>query len=562
MAQLIADGVVPAALAGLRVVAVDLGTLGGRVRDASLVPALVADARRAGNVLLVLEDAHLFIKGRPLAGLVAALGRGEIRAVATAADADFIAGPRLTRRFRPIAIRPPNAADALELLKSSRDRHEAFHRVAIGDAALAAAAELAGDYFSAQPLPDTALELIDETAARVRLESMVRPSDLRDIDAQIEQLNQQKEDAVTEADFEKAAAIRDQGDKLKKKKDTITKEWRDRVRESDGTVDAAAVRRVVADRTGIAFVRADPETAERLLRLEADLSSTVFGQSAAVAAVARTLRCRFAGLAGATRPIGRFLFAGPPGTGKSLLAAQLARAVYGTEDALIRIDLSAYATADRVARLIDGPSGDGALTGRVRRRPHGVVLLDHLDRAHPSAADLLLPLLEDGRLTDGAGRAVEFRTAVVIMTVTDEIELESAFQGFSKQRDLDMDRQKLTHKLEQSFRPAFLARLDAVVPFRRLTPADRGAILEREIATLVRRLAARDLTLTVAPEVADFLLERSASAESGAYAVIRAVEERLAAPLADAVLHGEFAGGAVIVRVRAGGEPELEFVAE
>src|SRR5436190_851664 len=355
-----------------------------------------------------------------------ALARGEIQCIgATTLDEyrKYIEkDAALARRFQEIIVNPPSKDEAVEILKGLRDRYEGHHKVHITDAALRAAVEQSDRYISGRCLPDKAIDVIDEAGARVRLKAMTRPPDLKELDAQIEQLNQEKEAAVAEQDFEKAAHLRDQADKLKKKKDQITRDWRARSKEIDGVVDEEVIREGVSKLTGVPLRKLEENETQRLLAMEDELHKAVVSQHEAIQAIAKAVRKSRAGLKDPKRPIGSFIFAGPTGVGKTLLAKRLAHFMFGDENALVQIDMSEHMEKHNVSRLIGAPPGyigyeeGGQLTEKIRRRPYSVVLMDEIEKAHPDVWNMLLQIMEEGRLTDNVGRTVDFKNSILIMT--------------------------------------------------------------------------------------------------------------------------------------------------
>src|SRR5205814_3203028 len=312
--------------------------------------------------------------------------------------------------------------ETVEILRGLRDRYESHHRVQITDAALSSAVELSDRYITGRCLPDKAIDVIDEAGARIRLKAMTRPPDLKDIDEQIEKLNQEKESAVAEQDFEKAASLRDQADKLKKKKDTVTKEWREKAKETDGVVDEEVVAEVVSKMTGVPLKKVGEDETRRLLNMEQELHGAVISQDEAIHAIAKAVRKSRSGMKDPKRPIGSFIFAGPTGVGKTLLAKQLAKFMFGDENNLVQLDMSEYMEKHNVSRLVGAPPGyigyeeGGQLTEKIRRRPYSVVLLDEIEKAHPDVWNMLLQIMEEGRLTDNVGRVIDFKNTILIMT--------------------------------------------------------------------------------------------------------------------------------------------------
>src|SRR5207344_1400672 len=341
------------------------------------------------------------------------------------------------------------------------------------------AVELSSRYITGRCLPDKAIDVIDEAGARVRLRAMTRPPDLKEIDEEVERLNKEKEEAVANQDFERAAALRDQADKLKKKKETITREWRERSKEVDGTVDEEVIAEVVSKMTGIPLTRLETEETARLLKMEEEIQKNVISQSEAIKRISEAVRRSRAGLKDPKRPIGSFIFAGPTGVGKTLLAKALAEFMFGDADALIQIDMSEYMEKHNVSRLIGAPPGyivyleGGQTTEKIRRRPYAVVLLDEIEKAHPDVYNTLLQVMEEGRLTDSFGRRVDFRNVILIMTTNagaEAIKNESTF-GFHKgDQDSSYEgmKERVQERIERAFRPEFINRLDDIIVFRHL----------------------------------------------------------------------------------------------
>ena len=416
------------------------------------IKAVMNEVRRAKNTMLFIDELHTLVGAGGAEGAIdasnvlkPALARGEIQCIgATTLDEyrKYIEKDgALERRFQQIIVNPPSKDEAVEILRGLRDRYEAHHRVQIKDDALMEAVELSDRYISGRCLPDKAIDVIDEAGARVRLKAMTRPPDLKELDSQVEQLNQEKESAVAEQDFEKAAHLRDQADKLKKKKETITREWRERSKEVDGIVDEEVIREVVNKMTGVPLTRISADETKRLLTMEDELHKTVISQHEAIVAIAKAVRKSRAGLKDPKRPIGSFIFAGPTGVGKTLLAKRLAQFMFGDENALVQLDMSEYMEKHNVSRLTGAPPGyigyeeGGQLTEKIRRRPYSVVLLDEIEKAHPDVWNILLQIMEEGRLTDNVGRTVDFKNSILIMTTNigaSEIQGKQSFHIFGR----------------------------------------------------------------------------------------------------------------------------------
>ncbi|HEV3416281.1 MAG TPA: ATP-dependent Clp protease ATP-binding subunit, partial [Pirellulales bacterium] len=436
-AQRVVDGNVPELLADRRIVVLDLAMMvaGTKYRGQfeERIKAVMNEVRRAKNTILFIDELHTLVGAGGAEGAIdasnvlkPALARGEIQCIgATTLDEyrKYIEkDSALDRRFQLIIVEPSTKSETIEILKGLRDRYESHHRVQITDDALEAAVELSSRYITGRCLPDKAIDVIDESGARVRLKAMTKPPDLKEIDDEVERLNKEKEEAVANQDFEKAASLRDSADKLKKKKQTITRDWRDKSREADGVVDEDVVAEVVSKMTGIPLTRMSTEDSMRLMKMEDELHKRVVSQHEAIKSVSKAVRRSRSGLKDPKRPTGCFVFAGPTGVGKTLLAKALAEFMFGDADALIQIDMSEYMEKHNVSRLIGAPPGyvgfeeGGQLTEKIRRRPYAVVLLDEIEKAHPDVFNMLLQIMEEGRLTDSFGRNVDFRNTILIMT--------------------------------------------------------------------------------------------------------------------------------------------------
>src|SRR5207248_9573509 len=437
LAQLVVDGNVPELLRDKRIVVLDLAMMvaGTKYRGQfeERIKAVMNEVHRAKNVMLFIDELHTLVGAGGAEGAIdasnvlkPALARGEIQCIgATPLDEyrKYIEKDQaLARRFQSIIVNPPSMAGTVEILKGLRDRYEAHHRVQITDAALKQAVELSERYITGHCLPDKAIDVIDESGARVRLKAMTRPPDLKDIDEQIDKLNTEKEAAVMEQDFEKAAHLRDQAEKLKKKKDQLTKDWRDKAKETDGIVDEEVIAEVVSKMTGVPLKKVGEDETKRLLNMEAELHGAVISQDEAIHAIAKAVRKSRSGMKDPKRPIGSFIFAGPTGVGKTLLAKQLAKFMFGDENNLVQLDMSEYMEKHNVSRLVGAPPGyigyeeGGQLTEKIRRKPYSVVLLDEIEKAHPDVWNMLLQIMEEGRLTDNVGRVIDFKNTIVIMT--------------------------------------------------------------------------------------------------------------------------------------------------
>ncbi|TWT99578.1 ClpA/B family protein [Botrimarina colliarenosi] len=580
-AQRVIDGNVPELLLDRRIVVLDLAMMvaGTKYRGQfeERIKAVMNEVRRAKNTILFIDELHTLVGAGGAEGAIdasnvlkPALARGEIQCIgATTLDEyrKYIEkDSALARRFQEVMVEPTTPDDTKEILRGLRERYEDHHRVQITDDAIDAAVDFSDRYITGRCLPDKAIDVIDEAGARVRLKTMSKPPNLKEIDEEVEALNRDKEEAVANQDFEKAAALRDQADKLKKKKAQITKDWREKSRENGGVVDEDIIAEVVSKMTGIPLTRMSTEDSLRLMRMEDELHKKVISQDEAIKAIAKAVRRSRSGLQDPKRPTGTFVFAGPTGVGKTLLAKALAEFMFGDADALIQIDMSEYMEKHNVSRLIGAPPGyvgyeeGGQLTEQIRRRPYAVVLLDEIEKAHPEVFNMLLQLMEEGRLTDSFGRNVDFRNTIVIMTTNagaDAIKNESAF-GFQKpDEDASYDAMKarVMDEIEKVFRPEFINRVNDVIVFRHLTEENLKHVVELEVAKVRERLADKGLVLNLSDEAKAFLVKKGSNTDYGARPLRRAIESFVEDPLAEELLKGEFAGKDTIrVEVKTVGE--------
>jgi ATP-dependent Clp protease ATP-binding subunit ClpC len=589
LAQMVVDGSVPELLRDRRIVVLDLAMMvaGTKYRGQfeERIKAVMNEVRRAKNTILFIDELHTLVGAGGAEGAIdasnvlkPALARGEIQCIgATTLDEyrKYIEKDgALERRFQQIIVNPPSKDEAVEILRGLRDRYEAHHRVQIRDEALEQAVELSDRYISGRCLPDKAIDVIDEAGARVRLKAMTRPPDLKEIDTQVEQLNQEKESAVAEQDFEKAAHLRDQADKLKKKKEQVQREWREKSKEIDGIVDEEVIREVVSKMTGVPLKRIDTDETQRLLRMEDELHKTVVSQHEAIVRIAKAVRKSRAGLKDPKRPIGSFIFAGPTGVGKTLLAKQLAKFMFGDENALVQLDMSEYMEKHNVSRLVGAPPGyigyeeGGQLTEKIRRRPYSVVLLDEIEKAHPDVWNMLLQIMEEGRLTDNVGRVVDFKNTILIMTTNIGAEqivgkTDFGFRMKTESANYEAMKNTLKQEMERSFRPEFLNRVDDIIVFRSLTDEDLARIIDIELAKVTKRLAEKNLKLVVTDEAKVLIREKGTNKEFGARPLRRAIEQMIEDPLSEELLRGTYQGkDTLTVRVKEdNGEKKLDFEA-
>ena len=568
LAQRIVNNDVPELLADKRIVVLDLAMMvaGTKYRGQfeERIKAVMNEVRRARNVILFIDELHTLVGAGGAEGAIdasnvlkPALSRGEIQCIgATTLDEyrKYIEKDgALERRFQQIIVESPSREETLQILKGLRDRYEAHHRVQITDEALLAAVELSMRYIPARVLPDKAIDVIDEAGARVRLRAMTKPEELTRLEEEIKRLTIEKDDSVRNADYERAADLRDKALQLAAEKDRLERDWHEHRNEIDGTVDGEIIAEVVSKMTGVPLTRLEKDEAERLLSLEGELQKRVISQQEAISAVSRSVRRSRSGLKDPNRPMGSFIFIGPSGVGKTLLAKCLAEFMFGAEEALITIDMSEYMEKHNVSRLIGAPPGyvgyeeGGQLTERIRRRPYAVVLLDEIEKAHPDVFNMLLQIMEEGRLTDSFGRHVDFRNVILIMTSNigaDKITHQSTF-GFER-RDENLGYEKmrniLKQELENYFRPEFLNRVDEVVVFHKLKHEDLTRIVELEIRKVQKRLAEHGLALELNDEAKEFLLSKGTDEKFGARPLRRAIEQYLEDPLSENLLRGMYKG--------------------
>jgi ATP-dependent Clp protease ATP-binding subunit ClpC len=568
-AQRVINGEVPEILADKRIVVLDLAMMvaGTKYRGQfeERIKAVMNEVKRNKNTILFIDELHTLVGAGGAEGAIdaanvlkPALARGEVQCIgATTLDEyrKYIEkDSALARRFQEILVEPTSIEETIEILKGLRGRYEEHHRVQITDDAVAAAVDLSSRYITARCLPDKAIDVIDEAGARVRLRSMTKPPDLKEIDEDIERLNKEKEDAVANQDFEKAAALRDQADKLRKKKEQIKREWREKSQQTDGLVDAEVIAEVISKMTGIPLTRLSTEDSLRLIKMEDELHKKVISQDAAIKAIAKAVRRSRSGLKDPKRPIGSFMFAGPTGVGKTLLAKALAEFMFGDADALVTIDMSEYMEKHNLSRLIGAPPGyvgyeeGGQLTEKIRRRPYAVVLLDEIEKAHPDIYNMLLQVMEEGRLTDSFGRNVDFRNVILIMTTNvgaHAIKNESQFglPGAGEDASFESMKSRVFDEIQRAFRPEFLNRLsEEPIIFRHLEKKDLKQVIDLELSKIRERLMERGYELELTNDAKEFLIKKGTNLDYGARPLRRALENYVEDPLSEELLRDSFAG--------------------
>ncbi|MFO8013011.1 MAG: ATP-dependent Clp protease ATP-binding subunit [Phycisphaerae bacterium] len=568
LAQQIMNAEVPELLMSRRIVVMDLAMMvaGTKYRGQfeERIKAVMNEVRRAGNIILFIDELHTLVGAGGAEGAIdasnvlkPALSRGEIQCIgATTLDEyrkHVEKDGALERRFQTIIVDPPSATETLDILKGLRDRYEAHHRVQITDEAIQMAVNLSERYISGRFLPDKAIDVIDEAGARVRLRAMTRPPDVTHIEQEMERLNQEKEEAVAASAYERAAELRNRVEELRQKKDQLLAQWREEGHEVEGIVDEEVVAEVVSRMTGVPLQRLESEEMERLLRMEDELHKRVVSQHEAISAISRSLRRSRSGLKDPRRPMGSFIFIGPTGVGKTLLAKALAEFMFGDEDALIQIDMSEYMEKHNVSRLVGAPPGyvgyeeGGQLTERIRRRPYSVVLLDEIEKAHADVYNMLLQIMEEGNLTDAFGRKVDFRNTVLIMTsnIGSDIIKNQAGLGFRKktsEASYEQTKEALMKEVERHFRPEFLNRVDDTIMFRQLTRDDLKAIVDIELAKVRGRLKAQGLELVLTDEAKEHIIDKGYDPDFGARPLRRAIEHLIEDHISEELLRGAYKG--------------------
>ncbi|MGN9778514.1 ATP-dependent Clp protease ATP-binding subunit [Micromonospora sp. H33] len=582
LSQKIIKGEVPETLKDKQLYTLDLGALvaGSRYRGdfEERLKKVLKEIRTRGDIILFIDEIHTLVGAGAAEGAIDAasilkpmLARGELQTIgATTLDEyrkHLEKDAALERRFQPIQVGEPSLAHTIEILKGLRDRYEAHHRVSITDAALVAAATLADRYISDRFLPDKAIDLIDEAGARMRIRRMTAPPDLRDFDERIAQVRRDKESAIDAQDFERAAQLRDKEKQLLGQKAQREKEWKAGDLDVVSEVDDEQIAEVLGNWTGIPVYKLTEEETSRLLRMEDELHKRVIGQEDAVKAVSKAIRRTRAGLKDPKRPSGSFIFAGPSGVGKTELSKALAEFLFGSEDALIQLDMSEFHDRYTVSRLVGAPPGyvgydeGGQLTEKVRRRPFSVVLFDEIEKAHPDVFNTLLQILEDGRLTDGQGRIVDFKNTVIILTTnlgTRDV-AKAVSLGFQASEDsesnYDRMKQKVNDELKQHFRPEFLNRIDDTIVFHQLRESEILSIVDIMIQRIETQLRNKDMGLELTDNAKKYLAKKGFDPVLGARPLRRTIQRDIEDNLSERILFNELTPGQIVV-VDCEGDPD------
>ena len=574
LAQKIIKGDVPETLKDKQLYTLDLGSLvaGSRYRGdfEERLKKVLKEIRTRGDIILFIDEMHTLVGAGAAEGAIDAasilkpmLARGELQTIgATTLDEyrKYVEkDAALERRFQPIQVQEPSVAHAIEILRGLRDRYESHHKVTITDSALVSAATLADRYINDRQLPDKAIDLIDEAGARLRINRMTAPPDLREFDNKIADVRKEKESAIDAQDFEKAAALRDKEKTLIAEKNEREREWKAGDLDVVAEVDDDLIAEVLAMSTGVPVAKLTEAESKRLLRMEEELHKRVIGQEDAIKALSKSIRRTRAGLKDPKRPGGSFIFAGPSGVGKTELSKTLAQFLFGDENALIMLDMSEYSERHTVSRLFGSPPGyvgyeeGGQLTEKVRRKPFSVVLFDEVEKAHPDIFNSLLQILEDGKLTDSQGRMVDFKNTVIIMTTnlgSRDIS-KGVGLGFSMGDDVegsyDRMKMKVNEELKQHFRPEFLNRLDDVIVFHQLTRPEILQIVELMITSLDERLKDKDMGLILTDQAKELLVDKGYDQSLGARPMRRTIQREIEDILSEKILFGELTAGNLVV---------------
>ena len=585
LAQQIASGMVPENLLDKKVVTLDLALMvaGTKYRGQfeERIKAVMDELRKAKNIIIFIDELHTIVGAGAAEGAMdasnifkPALSRGELQCIGATTLAEYRKyiekDSALDRRFQSVKVEAPSVEDTILILKGIRPKYEEHHNVNFTDKSLIAAAKLTDRYVTGRFLPDKAIDAIDEAGARSRMESLKRPPEIEKLSDEIKEICATKESAISDQNFEDAAEARDKEKKLRAKRERVLESWKKSRDEKRASVGEDDMLQVIADWTGIPLNRMEAKESKKLLKLESELRKLIVGQDFATEVVSKALRRSRADLKDPKRPIGSFMFLGPTGVGKTHLAKVLAERIFGDQESLIQIDMSEYMEKHAVSRMIGSPPGyvgheeGGQLTEAIRRKPYSVILFDEIEKAHPDVAQILLQILEDGRLTDSLGRKVDFRNTILIMTsnVGAHILQRSSSLGFSAGNadDFDKTKDKIMDEAKKTFKPEFLNRLTEIVIFRPLVKESMRAIVDLELKKVTDRLKEKKLKLKISDEVKEFLIEKGYDTKLGARPLRRAVEKYLEDSLAEEVLSGSLRKNkAIHVRITDEDDPSLYF---
>lgn len=564
LAMEISKGNVPEILQNKRIVTLDLALMvaGTKYRGQfeERIKAVMDEIRRTRNIILFIDELHTIVGAGSAEGTMdasnifkPALSRGEMQIIGATTLTEYRKyiekDSALERRFQTVKVEPPSVDDAIIILNGLKPKYEEHHKAEFTNDAIEACVKLSDRYITSRFLPDKAIDVMDEAGARARIGAMQRPPDVKDLEIEIEQVKTKKEQAIKDQDFEGAAQLRDREKQSKEKLERILAEWKQHKEERRVTVSEDDILQVVAKWTGIPLKRMGQTETQKLLTVEVELGKIVIGQQDAVTALAKALRRARTDLKDPRRPIGCFALLGPTGVGKTLLARTLAEQMFGSATALVQLDMSEYMEKFTVSRLVGSPPGyvgyeeGGQLTEKVRRQPYSVVLFDEIEKAHPDVMNMLLQILEEGKLTDSLGRVVDFRNTIILLTsnVGSDVVRKQAVMGFGKQADdgdHDLMRGRILEEARKAFRPEFINRLDDVIVFRTLGKPELVRILELEVAKVLERIRRKGVTVVLDEKARDFLIEKGYDPQYGARPMRRSVERYLEDPLAEELLKG------------------------
>jgi len=568
LAEKIIAGDVPETLKNKRVVSVDMANMvaGAKYRGdfEDRIKKLLKEVQKAGDVILFIDEIHTIVGAGAAEGAIDAanilkplLARGEIQLVGATTLKEYRKyiekDAALERRFSQVIVQEPTEEETVQILQGLRDKYEAHHNVKISDEAIKACVDLSSRYINDRFLPDKAIDLMDEAASRLRMKSYMEPDSFKGLQDEIERLNKEKEDAIRTQEFEKAAKLRDEENNKKKELEKAKKDWKEKQSKNVLTLQDKDIQEVVAAWTGIPVSKVSENESEKLKNLEANLHKRVIGQDEAVSAVAKAIKRSRLGLKDPNKPIGSFLFLGPTGVGKTELSKALAESLFGSEDALIRIDMSEYMEPHSTAKLIGAPPGyvgydeAGQLTEKVRRKPYSVILFDEIEKAHPDVMNILLQVLDDGRLTDAQGRTVNFKNTIIIMTSNEGAKLITDRKplGFTtaaeedKAKDYENIKKEVLGELKKDFKPEFLNRIDDIIVFHKLSQDDIKKIVDLMVQKVVKLMKAQNVDLTVDDKAKELVAKSGVDDNYGARPLRRAIQTMIEDKVAEAILDGK-----------------------
>ena len=572
----IAKGNVPEILKDKRVVSLDLTGMvaGAKYRGdfEERIKAAIDEVKKSKNTILFIDELHTIVGAGAAEGsadaaniLKPSLARGDFQVIGATTLNEYRKyiekDAALERRFQPVKVGEPTPEQAVQILKGLRDSYEAHHKVKITDEAINAAVTLSSRYIADRYLPDKAIDLIDEGASKVRLASLTSPDNVKELEDEIADYEKEKASAINEQDFERAARLRDEQKELQTKLDDAKKKWQEQQKGNSGEVTAEDIAKIVSEWTGIPVVQLTKEESERLLNMENVLHERIIGQSEAVTAIAKAIRRGRVGLKDPKRPVGSFIFLGPTGVGKTELCKALAEAMFGDENAMLRLDMSEYMEKHTVSKLIGSPPGyvgfeeGGQLTEKVRRKPYSVVLFDEIEKAHPDVFNMLLQILEDGRLTDSQGRTVDFKNTIIIMTSNVGARLITEKQsslGFNSENENAEESEKkdikelVTGELRKVFRPEFLNRVDDIIVFNKLNKDEIKQIAVKMLKTLENRLDKMNIKISFTDNAISEIADKGFDENYGARPLRRAIQNEIEDPLSEQMLEGKVKDGAVV----------------